>query len=200
MIPTQVPAPPRILEELSGQIGKLAPIAFHEYVRDFLQRSILFLDILRQRGNQREEMLAHGISSVLIYDSELVMRGDELPHPVNYSLLRIIPPEGEEVDDRKRPVFVIDPRAGQGPGIGGLKHMSEIGDAFRAGHPVYFARFTASPVERQRIEDVARAFTIFIEKVAELHPKALGKPFVFGNCQAGWHAMLAACIRPDAVG
>ena len=33
---------------------------------------------------------------MLIYDSELVMRGDELPHPVNYSLLRIIPPEGVE--------------------------------------------------------------------------------------------------------
>ncbi len=55
-------------------------------------------------------------------------------------------------------------------------------------------------MEGQRIEDVARAFTIFIEKVAELHPQALGKPFVFGNCQAGWHAMMAAGMRPDVVG
>jgi hypothetical protein len=22
-----------------------------------------------------------------------------------------------------------------------------------------------------------------------LHPEALGKPLVFGNCQAGWHAL-----------
>jgi pimeloyl-ACP methyl ester carboxylesterase len=189
-----------VFEELSGQSGKLAPTAFNEYLRDFWQRSVLFLDILRQRGNQREEMLAHGVTSVLIYDSQLVMRGDELPHPVNYSLLRVIPPDGAEVDDRKRPVFVIDPRAGQGPGIGGFKQLSEIGDAFKAGHPVYFAGFTASPVEGQRVEDVARAHTIFIEKVAELHPEALGKPFVFGNCQAGWHAMMAACMRPDVVG
>jgi pimeloyl-ACP methyl ester carboxylesterase len=188
------------LEELSGRIGKLAPSAFNEYARDFWQRSVLFLDILRQRGNQHQEMLAHGATSVLIYDSELVMRGDELRHPVNYSLLRIIPPEGAEIDDRKRPVFVIDPRAGQGPGIGGFKQLSEIGDAFKAGHPVYFAGFTASPVPGQRIEDVARAHTIFIEKVAERHPEALGKPFVFGNCQAGWHAMMAACMRPDVVG
>ena len=72
--------------------------------------------------------------------------------------------------------------------------------AFRAGHPVYFAGFTATPLERQRIEDVARAFTIFIDKVAELHPAALGKPFVFGNCLAGWHAMMAACMRPGVVG
>jgi hypothetical protein len=214
--PLQALRPPRALEELSGRIDEVAPTALHqyarlwdksvpenafnEYVRDVWQRSILFLDILRQRGNQHEEMVAHGVTSVLIYDSEPLMRGDELPDPVNYSLVRIIPPEGVEIDDRKRPVFVIDPRAGQGPGIGGFKHFSEIGDAFRAGHPVYFAGFTASPVEGQRIEDVARAFTIFLEKIAELHPDALGKPFVFGNCQAGWHSMLAACMRPDVVG
>ncbi len=194
------PAALNTLGELSGQIGKLAPTAFNEYALDFWQRSVLFLDILRQRGNQREEMLAHRATSILIYDSELIMRGDELPHPVNYSLLRVIPPEGAEIDDRKRPIFVIDPRAGQGPGIGGFKQLSEIGDAFKAGHPVYFAGFTASPVQGQRVEDVARAHTIFIEKIAELHPEALGKPFVFGNCQAGWHAMMAACMRPDVVG
>ena len=194
------PAALETLGELSGQIGKLAPSVFDEYALDFWQRSVLFLDILRQRGNQREEMLARGVTSVLIYDSELVMRGDELPHPVNYSLLRIIPPEGAEIDDRKHPIFVIDPRAGQGPGIGGFKQLSEIGDAFKAGHPVYFAGFTASPAPGQRVEDVARAYTIFIEKIIELHPDALGKPFVFGNCQAGWHAMMAACMRPDVVG
>src|SRR5208282_3226116 len=114
--------------------------------------------------------------------------------------LRIIPPDGAEIDDRKHPVFVIDPRAGQGPGIGGFKQLSEIGDAFKAGHPVYFAGFTASPVPGQRVEDVARAHAIFIEKITELHPEALGKPFVFGNCQAGWHAMMATCMRPDVVG
>jgi hypothetical protein len=167
------PAALNTLGELSGQIGKLAPTAFNEYALDFWQRSVLFLDILRQRGNQREEMLAHGATSVLIYD----MRGDELPHPVNYSLLRIIPSEGAEIDDRKRPVFVIDPRARQGPGIGGLKQLSEIGDAFKAGHPVYFAGFRASPVEGQRIEDVARAYTIFFEKIAECTPRPSASPW-----------------------
>jgi hypothetical protein len=122
-----------VLEELSSEFREAAPTglnklnehmrvweksvpptAFSEYARDFWQRSVLFLDILRQRGNQHEEMLAHGVTSVLIYDSELVMRGDELPRPVNYSLVRIIPPEGVEIDERKRPVYVIDPRAGQG--------------------------------------------------------------------------------------
>ena len=172
----------------------------NEYARDFWQRSILFLDILRQRGNQREEMMAGGVASVLIYDTELVTRGDTLPRPVNYSLLKIVPPAGVEIDDRKRPVLVIDPRAGQGPGIGGLKPVSEIGEALKAGHPVYFAGFAAVPVDGQQIEDVAYAHTVFIEKIRELHSEALGKPFVFGNCQAGWHAIIAACMRPDLVG
>ncbi|HSF58504.1 MAG TPA: DUF3141 domain-containing protein [Candidatus Binatia bacterium] len=191
---------PQMLDKFSSQIGSLAPTALNEYARDFWQRSVLFMDILRQRGNQHEEMLRHGVTSVLMYESEVVMRGDELRHPVNYSLLRVIPPEGIEIDERHRPVLVIDPRAGQGPGIGGFKHFSEIGEAFRAGHPVYFAGFAASPVEGQQIEDVARAYTIFLEKIAELHPETLGKPLVFGNCQAGWHAMMAACMRPDVVG
>jgi pimeloyl-ACP methyl ester carboxylesterase len=184
----------------SGYAGTLGLTALNEYALDFWQRSILFLDILRQRGDAREEMLARGVSSVLLFDTELVMRGDTLPRPVNYSLLRVIPPASVEIDDCKRPVVVIDPRAGQGPGIGGFKATSEIGEAFKAGHAVYFAGFTATPIDGQRIEDVARAHTVFMEKVRDLHPAALGKPFVFGNCQAGWHAIIAACLRPDVVG
>ena len=129
-----------------------------------------------------------------------MLRGDALPRPVNYALVRVVPPAGVEIDERKRPVVVIDPRAGQGPGIGGFKPVSEIGDAFKFGHPVYFIGFSAEPVEGQRIEDVAHAHTVFIEKVRELHPKSPGRPFVVGNCQAGWHAMMAACMRPDLVG
>lgn len=195
-----LPTSPKALEEVHEQISKLAPTALIEYWRDFAQRSILFLDILRRRGNQYEEMRGRPINSVLIYDFEFVLHGDALPRPVNYALVRVLPPAGVEIDERKRPVVVIDPRAGQGPGIGGFKPVSEIGDAFRFGHPVYFIGFAAEPVDGQRVEDVARAHTVFIEKVRELHPESPGKPFVVGNCQAGWHAMMAACMRPDVVG
>ena len=153
------------------------PTALNEYALDFWQRSILFLDILRQRGDAREEMLARGVSSVLLYDTELVMRGDTLPRPVNYSLLRVIPPASVEIDDRKRPVMVIDPRAGQGPGIGGFKAASEIGEAFKAGHPVYFVTFAPEPVEGQLLADVAAAEAQFIEEVQRRHPGS-GKPAV----------------------
>jgi hypothetical protein len=72
--------PPRMLEELSGQVGKLAPAAVNEYVRDLWQRSVLFLDILRQRGNQHDEMATHGVTSVLMYESELVCAATSCPN------------------------------------------------------------------------------------------------------------------------
>jgi len=171
-----------------------------DYATDFWQRSLLFLDVLRQRGNTQEEMTSRPINAVLIYDYDIIMSGRDLARPVNYGLVRVIPPEGVEIDENKRPVVVIDPRAGQGPGIGGFKPVSQIGQAFEAGHPVYFIGFSAHPVEGQTIEDIARAHTVFLEKVIELHPGTEEKPFVIGNCQAGWHAIMAACMRPDLVG
>ena len=51
-----------------------------------------FLDILRRRGNQYEEMRERPINAVLIYDYEFVLRGDALPRPVNYALVRVVPP------------------------------------------------------------------------------------------------------------
>lgn len=171
-----------------------------DYATDFWQRSLIFLDILRQSGNQQAEMTSRPVNAVLIYDYEVILRGDELPRPVNYALVRVVPPQGTVIDQTKRPVVVIDPRAGQGPGIGGFKPVSEIGRAFEAGHPVYFIGFVADPIAGQTIEDIAHAHTVFLQKVIELQPQAAGKPFLIGNCQAGWHAIMAACMRPDLVG
>jgi len=76
---------------------------------------------------------------------------------VNYLLVRIIPPSGVEIDQRKRPFVVVDPRAGHGPGIGGFKAQSEIGVALHAGHPCYFIGFLPEPVAGQTIEHIASA-------------------------------------------
>jgi len=38
-----------------------------------------------------------------------------LAQPVNYALVRIIPPKGVEIDLARRPFVVVDPRAGHGP-------------------------------------------------------------------------------------
>jgi hypothetical protein len=47
-------------------------------------------------------------------------------------------------DELKPPFVIVDPRAGHGPGIGGFKADSEIGVAFKAGHPCYFIGFLPS--------------------------------------------------------
>ena len=94
----------------------------------------------------------------------------------------------------------MDPRAGHGPGIGGFKSESEIGVAFKAGHPCYFVGFLPEPMPGQTIEDIAHAEAIFLEKVIALHPDAEGKPCVIGNCQAGWAIMMLAALRPELFG
>lgn len=171
-----------------------------DYMIDAAQRSILFADVMRQRSAQYRDHLAEKVPNVLNYKAELVMDGHAMPRPVNYLLVRIIPPEDVEVDEERRPFVVVDPRAGHGPGIGGFKADSEIGVAMKAGHPCYFIGFTPDPVPGQTIEDVARAEAGFLERVIELHPKAEGKPCVIGNCQAGWAVMMLAAIKPELFG
>ena len=170
------------------------------YLTDAWQRSLLYADIRRQRGNQYREHLRETAPNVLDFPSEPVMSGIDLPQPVNYALVRIIADASTPVDPRKRPFIVVDPRAGHGPGIGGFKPDSEIGAALKAGHPCYFVGFTPDPVPGQTVEDVMRAEAAFVRKVGQLHPQALGKPCVIGNCQAGWQVLMTAAVWPELFG
>ena len=178
--------------------GPFAPAI--EYTVDAAQRAVLFWDVMRQRGNQYHEHMARLAPHVLSYQGEIVIDGRTLERPVNYALARVIPPKGVEIDPRRRPFIVVDPRAGHGPGIGGFKADSEIGVAFKAGHPCYFVGFLPDPVPGQTLEDIARAEAVFIEKVIALHPEAEAKPCVIGNCQAGWAVMMLAAMRPELFG
>jgi hypothetical protein len=186
------------------QVSGLDPFglfsAGFDYMRDAAQRSVLFFDVMRQRGEQYREHLAETVPNVLDYKAEPVLDGRTFKRPVNYILARIIPPAGVEIDPTRRPFVVVDPRAGHGPGIGGFKADSEIGVAMKAGHPCYFVGFLPEPMAGQTIEDIAHAEAIFLEKVISLHPKADGKPCVIGNCQAGWAVMILATIRPELFG
>jgi pimeloyl-ACP methyl ester carboxylesterase len=171
-----------------------------DYWVDAWQRSILLLDVLRQRGNNCVEHNARKAPNVLSFDAEWVLDGRSLPRPVNYGLVRIIPLKGTSIDPNKRPFIVFDPRAGHGPGIGGMKHDSEIGVALAAGHPCYFVGFLPDPVPDQTIEDVCEAEARFVEEVVARHPNADGKPCLIGNCQAGWQIMMMSAIHPEHVG
>jgi hypothetical protein len=170
------------------------------YWVDAFQRSVLFLDVLRQRGNIAKAHNASLAPNVLQFKPELLVDGRTLARPVNYVLVRIVPPEGTAIDAAKRPFIVVDPRAGHGPGIGGMKQDSEIGVAMEAGHPCYFVGFLPEPVPGQTVDDVCQAEAIFVQAVAARHPDAEGKPVLIGNCQAGWQLMMMAAVNPDLCG
>jgi pimeloyl-ACP methyl ester carboxylesterase len=177
--------------------------SYQEYVSylvDAGQRSVLYWDVMRRRGNQYLEQMAKEVPHVLQFDYEMIMDGRKLPQPVNYGIIKIKPPEGIVLDDRKRPFVVIDPRAGHGPGIGGFKPESEIGAALRAGHHCYYIGFAPSPQPGQTIDAVIEAWEVFLRRVGALHAGAEGKPVVIGNCQAGWALMMLAAKRPELCG
>ncbi len=86
-----------------------------EYWVDAWQRSILLLDVLRQRGNNYVEHNARKAPHVLTFAAELVLDGRTLPRPVNYGLVRIVPPAGRI--DRSR-ASAHSSCSTRGPGTG----------------------------------------------------------------------------------
>jgi pimeloyl-ACP methyl ester carboxylesterase len=169
------------------------------YLVDSVQRTVLFWDTLRQRGNDFLERNRAGLPPVLHFDYEMLVDGRQFERAVNYALVRIKPPPGVKVDKKLRPYVVIDPRAGHGPGIGGFKDDSQVGEALRAGHPVYFVIFFPEPEPGQTMLDVCAAEQQFVRHVRELHPDS-PKPAIVGNCQGGWAAMMLAASDPDDTG
>ena len=71
-------------------VGLLGPV--FEYATDAFQRSALFWDVLRERGNNYKAHIEKTAPHVLNYDVELVMDGREFDRPVNYALVRVLPP------------------------------------------------------------------------------------------------------------
>ncbi len=170
-----------------------------DYMIDLAQRSVLFWDTLRQRGDNFLEHEKAGKPPVLHFDYETVLDAREFERPVNYALVKIAPPLGVTIDPTRRPYVIIDPRAGHGPGIGGFKDDSQVGVALREGHPVYFVIFFPEPQPGQTILDVCDVEARFVKKVRELHPKS-PKPVILGNCQGGWAAMMLAAANPEDTG
>lgn len=172
------------------------PVDASRYFIDAAQRSALFLDTLRRRGNQALSHAHAGKPPVLVFDYETVLDGASFERPCNYLLLRVLPPEDAPTDPDKRPFVVVDPRAGHGPGISGSKESSQVGVALRAGHPVYFISFRPDPEPHQTLRDVAGAEIRFLKEVQKRHPDS-PKPTIVGNCQAGWAIMMLAAYAPE---
>jgi len=76
-----------------------------EYMVDAGQRSVLFLDIMRQRGEQYREHVAQTAPHVLSYAAELIIDGRKLEQPVNYAVAGLF-----GLDDQANTV-PFDPKA-----------------------------------------------------------------------------------------
>jgi len=192
------------------------------YGLDTAQRTVLLMDVFRKRGNNYLDHLRNGQPPVLAFDYEVILDGRTLDRPANFALVRILDRRRAGSPDRRqtvrpnerrhksrigqeasevttRPIVIIDPRAGHGPGIGSSKRDSQIGMALDAGHTVYFMIFFTDPMPGQTLADVRNVQIRFLEEVRQRHPDA-PKPAVIGNCQGGWAAALIGAERPDLVG
>jgi pimeloyl-ACP methyl ester carboxylesterase len=192
---------PRLPQELPLPASPLAVAhSAAEYAVDAAQRGALFLDIMREAGNIFFAHEEAGCPPVLVFAYETLVDGRQLPRPVNYALVRILPAAGmPATDPRLRPFVIVDPRAGHGAGIGGFKSDSQVGVALRRGHPVYFVIFFRDPEPGQTILDITAAEGEFLRQVRVHHPDA-PKPVVIGNCQGGWAVMMLGSAEPDLVG
>src|SRR5512147_2813162 len=95
--------------------GAGAPMNPQQWWRDWAtywidagQRSALFWDTMRERGNQ---WIAHeeaGKPPLLHYRWEVIADARHYERPCNHALVRIVPPRGTRIDDAKRPFIIID--------------------------------------------------------------------------------------------
>ena len=198
-VPQQHAPQPVDLSHITAAVSASGPApSFIEqalrYQIDRWQRSVLFLDALRERANN---MLAHeqaGMPPPLAFEYETILDARLFERPANYALLRITRCHEDHaqdcVDDKKPPVIIVDPRAGHGPGIGGFKRDSEVGMSLHEGHATYFVMFFPLPCPNQTLVDVLHALRHFVDEVRRRHNGQA--PVLYGNCQAGWAVMLLA--------
>ncbi len=173
-------------------------IEFINYFVDYCQRYILFIDVLRKRGNIMLDHYQKGMPPLVNFKYEEIMDARGFERPANFILYKILPDKGVEIDPNKRPIMIFDPRAGHGPGIGAFKKDSEAGIAMQEGHQCYLVGFFPEPCPGQTLDDVGLALLTFIDIMHDLHPD--NPPVIYANCQAGWIVSMIAATRPDLTG
>jgi hypothetical protein len=98
---------PGVTNPFAGTSGNFVT-GLPEYLVDAFQRTVLFFELLRKRGNEEEEITSRPLATVLRFEHEILVSGRSLPRPINYSLSRIVPPPGVTIDPHKRPVVASD--------------------------------------------------------------------------------------------
>ena len=111
-------------------------------------------------------------------------------------------PLGDKPINQARPPFiVVDPRAGHGPGIGGMKQDSEISIAMAAGHPCSFVEFfPAAHAQTDHRRRVRSRSGLRRRGRRRAIPSPRASPSSSPTARPGWQVMMMAAIRPDLVG
>ncbi len=65
-----------------------------------MQRSIIFTDILRKRGNNYIKHIRSGQPPVLTYNYEMILNAKNFERPANYALVRISERRRNDIDAR----------------------------------------------------------------------------------------------------
>ena len=170
------------------------------YMVDFAQRSLLFWDTLRQRGNNFIEHERQGLPPVLRFEHEMVMDGRTLERRSTTRCCASCLPRASTVDPRRRPVRGhrsarrTRPRHRRVQGrLAGRRGPS------RGSSSVLRHVFPRIPSRGRRCSMCVTPSAQFVHRVRELHPDA-AKPALVGNCQAGWAAMMLASASPEDIG
>ena len=171
-----------------------------DYTLDAWQRGILFLDVLRQRGNQYFEHMAMRAPNVLHFDARSGARRPQAAAAGQLCPGRDHPAARRR--DRCQETPVRRGRPARRARAGHRRLQGRQRDRRRDGGraSLLFRGLPARAGAGQTIEDIMLTQAAFLERVIELHPEADGRPVVIGNCQGGWAMMLAAATRPELFG
>jgi len=161
---------------------------FFLFCLDAQKRFLLFVDALQKKGDQQQRLEMIGDPDIFAFDYQVVISGEDLEEPINYDLVQVAGNWSSE----RRPIIIIDPRAGRGPWISGTDPDSQVGEALKLGHPVYCIPFRQSPEKGQDMPSVFKGISELVRVVAARHPHAK-PPVLVANCQAGW--MVAIAVR-----
>jgi len=74
---------------------------------------------------------------------------------LNYALVRIVPPEGVEIEPNRRPFIVVDRAPATVRESGASRRTAKSASRMQAGHPCYFIGFLPEPMPGQTIERIA---------------------------------------------
>ena len=174
---------------------------WYAYAVDTAQRSILFWDTIRQRGNNFVEHAQAG----LLARAALRLR-DRARRPqasrgrsITRSCASCRPKASPSIRSGGRTSSSIRAQVTD-PGSAASRTIRRSASRSREGHPVYFVIFFRDPEPGQTLLACLRGGEgrSCARCASSIHDSP--KPAIVGNCQGGWAAMMLAAADPDDTG